>query len=279
MFGFEVFDFDTVAFLIKTYAVILSVVGVVASTRKLRHLWRTRHLRQIWGIKDGDAVTIVCSELEDPAKLQYYEPREFIYSRKYGDVDAYFEVVITLLRLYPAIRLRIMSAGEVENTRMDLSAHLILIGGPDYNLLASRVLEWGSTQFVYRSPYVACRSTQYPDEIVVCDVVSGKEYCHQVATRDFGYFERIVNRNNLDSHVILVGGCHTIGVTGAVKAFSMAESEQGEISLGVVRNAALVAKKIGKSKRFSVLVSVEQIGQTIITPIVEDGDVTIRSDR
>jgi len=261
---------------IEVYAAALTLVGGVLYSRRLRYNWRTRHLRKVWGFKDGATVIVVCSELENPEERQRVEPREFIYNLKYGDVDAYFEAVTTLLRLYPRINLRIMSAGEAENTRLDLASHLVVIGGPDYNTLAERILVWNLTQFDYRSPYVETRSQQHPDEIVIYDKLNEKEYCYPTDSRDFGYFERIVNPHNPDSKVVIIGGCHTIGVTGAVKAFSMAGNEEGEIPQGVLRNAALVAKRIGKSTKFSVLVDVERIGQTISTPVVSDMSITVR---
>jgi hypothetical protein len=94
--------------------------------------------------------------------------------------------------------------------------------------------------------------------------------------RDYGYFERIPNPQNPKSRVILLGGCHTIGVAGAVKAFSMAESEDGEIPSPVLANAALVARKVGNAERFSVLVEVERIGQTITVPLVREDRITVR---
>lgn len=264
-----------VAVLVNAYALVVSVVGVVLSTRKLRRLWRTRHLRRVWGIKNGDRVIVVCSELDDPESRQQVEPREFIYSLKYGDVDAYIEVLVTLLRLYPSLKLRVMSAGEAETTRLDLGRHLIVIGGPDYNTLAERALSWGKTQFTYRSPYVSVQATQHPEEIALYDTVNDMEYYHQTDSRDFGYFERIPNPHNPKSRVIMIGGCHTIGVVGAVKAFSMAESDDGKIPAMVLKNAALVAKSIKKADRFSVLVEVERIGQTISVPQIEQCDLTI----
>ncbi len=272
------FNLDSVGFWVSVYALVVSLVGVCLSTNKLRHFWRTRHLQKVWGIKNGESVIIVCSELEEPEIRQWVEPREFIYSLKYGDVDAYFEVVNTLLRLYPAIKLRIMSAGEATSTRWDLARHVILIGGPDYNTLTADVLDRNETRFDYRSPDVATQSSENPDEIVLYDKLKGKEYCHTDNTHDFGYFERIVNPHNPDRRIILIGGCHTIGVTGAVKAFSMAESEEGEIAHHVLRNAALVAKRVGKGKTFSVLVSVERVGQSISVPVVTDDDITVGVD-
>ena len=196
---------------------------------------------------------------------------------KYGDVDAYFEVIVTLLRLYPNIRLRILSAGEVEKTRIDFARHLILIGGPDYNSVTGRILGKRITQFYYRSPYVEERSIEHPEEIVIYDKASDKEYCELSDEKDFGYFEKIKNPNDPDKQVILIGGCHTIGVTGAAKAFSMAESEHGEIPKVVLKNAKTVAKKLSKHSEFSVLLSAERIGQTINTPLVDVDKIAVKN--
>lgn len=268
---------DSIGPWINIYALIVSIIGVLLSTKRLGRLWKTRHLRKVWGIKNGDYVIVVCSELDEPDERQKAEPREFIYSLKYGDVDAYFEVVITLLRLFPKIKLRIISSGEAENTRVDLARHLILIGGPDYNTITKRILKKQTTQFLYRSPYVQEQSAKFPDEIVLYDSVNNRELCELTDEKDYGYFERIKNPNNPEKMIILIGGCHTIGVTGAAKAFSMAESEQGEIPKIVLRNANKVAKKISSKSEFSVLVSAERVGQTINMPIVEQRNITVRS--
>ncbi|MBI4683912.1 MAG: hypothetical protein HY755_01810 [Nitrospirae bacterium] len=266
---------ENIHLLLVAAAVIFIIVEVISKAKKIARFWRTRHLRKVWGIKNRDYVIVVCSELDNPEERQNVEPREFIYNLKYGDVDAYFEVVITLLRLYPNIKLRVLSAGEAENTRIDLTRHLILIGGPDYNSITETILEKGITQFDYRSPYVKEKSTKNPEEIVVYDKLNDKEYCELTDKKDFGYFEKIRNPNNPEKQILLIGGCHTLGVTGAVKAFSMAESEQGEIPTIVLKNAKAVAKKIPKGSDFSVLISAERMGQTINVPVVDVNKITI----
>ena len=278
---------NSVATWINFYAAITTLLTALLSAKKLLHWWRTRHLQKVWGIKDGDSVIVVCSELDNPKKRQLVEPpREFIYSLKYGDVDAYFEVVTTLLRLYPAIKLRIMSAGEATATRVDFARHLILIGGPDYNALTEQILSRDVTQFNYRSPYGDTPSEENPEEIVLYDKLNQKEYCFPtenagdgVNDQDYGYFERVANPNNPERSIVLIGGCHTIGVTGAVKAFSMAESEEGEIQGQVLTNASLVAGQVGKAQTFAVVVSVDRVlGQTISTPVVKRADIKVRPD-
>ena len=186
--------------------------------------------------------------------------------------EAPVEVLLTLARLFPKTRARVMSAGELDNTRVDLGAHLVVIGGPDYNPMAKRVLGWDRTQFEYRSVDMSEMSQEYPDEIVLHDKIGDKEYCHTDTNHDYGYFERFPNRNKSNRQVVVIGGCHTIGVTGSAKAFSAVWSEESDMTT-VLDNAALVAKIVKKSRRFSVLVNVERVGQTVIVPVVERENV------
>ena len=231
----------------------------------------------MWGFRNGDSVVVVCSELDDPAARQFVEPREFIYSLKYGDLDAYVEVLLTLARLFPAVRTKVMSAGELNAARVDLGAHLVVIGGPDYNPVAARVLEWDRTQFEYRSPDMPTASENHPNEIVLHDKIADVEYCYVRDDQDYGYFERFPNPHNPKRQVVVIGGCHTIGVAGAAKAFSAAESEENDVTT-VLGNATLVSKKVKKERRFAVLVKVERVGQTVSVPVVSAEDVTIRAN-
>lgn len=261
------------------WAVLFTVIEIISATRKLPGIWKTRHLRKVWGIRNGDHVIVVCSELDNAIQRQQVEPREFIYSFKYGDVDAYFEVMVTLLRLFPRIKLRLFSAGEAENVRIDTMSHLVLIGGPDYNSITGRILKEGITRYDYKSPDTDEKPIIYPEEIVIHDTIKGTYFCELNDEKDYGYFERIKNPNNPRTNIILFGGCHTIGVTGAVKAFSMAESERGETPRVVLRNAKTAAKKISSKESFSILFRVTRIGQTINTPLVKASEVNLIIDK
>ena len=256
---------------------VMSLAGAAQKFPRLHRSWKTRHLRKVWGFRDRDSITVVCSELDDPPTRQLVEPREFIYSLKYGDLDAYVEVALTLARLFPAARVRGMSAGEFQAAPVDLAANLVVIGGPDYNPVAERVLKWDKTQFEYRSKDMDEASANYPDEIVLHDKKSDTEYCYVHGDRDYGYFERFPNRHNPKRQVVVIGGCHTIGVAGAAKAFSAAENEESDVST-VLGNAALVRKKVGKGRRFAVLVDVERVGQTISVPIVQSDNISVPTE-
>lgn len=252
----------------KVYTLILTIIGTFKSSGKLLLLWNTRHVRKIWGIKDGENVTIICSELDEPEQRQNVEPNEFIYNLKYGDLDAYFEVVTTLLKLYPKIKLKIISSGEAENTKFDMAQTIILIGGPDYNAITEKILEKNITQIKYRSPYSKEKSRDFPNEIVLHNTSNQMEYFELDEFKDFGYFEKLKNPYDPSKNIILIGGCHTIGVTAAVKAFSLAPSEHGEIPKVVLKNASSVAKRISKQDEFVLLMKAERISQSISTPII-----------
>lgn len=266
------------SFWINVYTIILSIIGAIKLSQRQILLWNTRKLRKIWGIKDKDNVIVICSELDEPIKRQNVEPREFIYNLKYGDVDAYFEVIVTLLRLYPKLKLRVLSSGEAETTTFDMSQCIILVGGPDYNVIASKILNNHLTQMNYRSPYVAEQSKLNPNEIVIYHKGSDVEYCELDEMKDFGYFERINNPYNPKKNIIFLGGCHTIGVTAAVKSFSLSKSEHGEIPNVVLKNSKKVAKRIKKNSEFAVVVKAERVGQSINTPIVKDDLIFVRNN-
>ncbi len=254
----------------------MSVIGAIKLTQRQILLWNTRDLRKIWGIKDKDKVIVICSELDEPVARQNVELREFIYNLKYGDVDAYFEVIATLLRLYPKLKLRILSAGEAETTTFDMAQHIILIGGPDYNEIAGKYINTEYTQIDYLSRTPENKSKLNETEIVIRNKSSGQEFFDDDEMRDYGYFERINNPHNPQAHIILVGGCHTIGVTAAVKSFSLSKSEYGEIPQVVIDNSKRVAKKINKKSEFAIIVKAQRVGQTINTPIVNDSLVFIK---
>lgn len=264
--------FDYLHLLLVLVAVLLGVLHVIHNFKKYIRNWKARHIKKVWGIKDGDSVTVICSERDKPEKLQNPEPREFIYNLKYGDIDAYFEVVITLLRLYPNIRLRIMSAGEAARMHFNMKQNLVLIGGPDYNSYTNEILNKGITQYKYLINEIEDSSTQ----VVLYDSRTKRKLCAASYEKDYGYLERIPNPYEPKKNIILIGGCHTIGVTGAVKAFSMAESDEGEIPHVVLENAKKVARCISKKSSFAVCVEVEQVNQTINIPIV-DRDCSVLS--
>ena len=269
-------NINDVKLIIGIYTILLSIISGLASARKLTHIWKTRHLKKVWGISDKDSVVVICSELDNPLERQNVEPREFIYSLKYGDTDAFFEIIITLLRLYPNIKLKAISSGEANSAKLDLASHLIVVGGPDYNEITKQVLNDCDTRFRYRSPCSQEACSSDPTQICLHDNSSRKELFEKQEEKDFGYIERIKNPHDPSKFITLIGGCHTIGVTAIVKAFSMAESEKGEIPSMVLRNAKIIANTIKRNSEYSLYVSAHRIGQTVAVPLVDKANLVIK---
>jgi hypothetical protein len=264
-------EIDLLKLIVYSYALVVSCVEGIKLTRNVIRRSKTRHLRKVWGIKDKEDVILVCSELDNPETEQIVDG-EFIYSRKYGDLDAYIEVVYTLLRLYPNLKLKILSCGEAAKIRLEYEKTIVLIGGPDYNSTTEELLQY--TQFEYRSKDWV-KSIKYPDDIALLHKGTQEEFCGNISKKDFGYFERIKNPHNSKKYVIMIGGCHTIGVTGAIKAFSLVPNEQGEIKNYVLSNAKKVAKKISKKSQFAVVLRAEKANQTIHTPEVKEDSIFV----
>ncbi|RAY13040.1 hypothetical protein DPM19_21280 [Actinomadura craniellae] len=258
----------------------LQIVGIGASVGastvasiSLKKNWRYRALRNVWGFGRRDRVMVVCTELDDPETRQFPEPREFIYSYKYGDLDALFEVVTTLLRLFPALELRVVSYNELDRSQLDLDSHLVLIGGPDYNKVTERILEEADTCFDYLSPYSRQPSRRHPDEIVLLARESGDELFFTTDKRDYGYFETLDNIYAEGKRIVLIGGCHTLGVTGAAKTFSVLNVARQETREIVLRNANRVWRHTRRKKRFAVLVEAHRVGTSISTPQVKTQNI------
>lgn len=271
----SIFSIENIKLFVGIYTITLSVIGGIFAVHKLKRHWRYRYIKKILGIKDKQTVLFVCSELDNPEERQLVEPpREFIYLMKYGDVDAWVETLFSILRIYPNIELRLASAGEISLTRADLCHHIIVIGGPDYNSLVARIFKMDIPRRMdiprirYHSPDGDVSKTS-PNEITLVDSITGKEYCCDNLDEDFGYFERIANPFDDSKNIILIGGCHTVGVTGASKMFSAFSEGRPEVMMLVRTNARKVAKLVGRSRAFSLVCRVDKIGSTISTPTIE----------
>jgi hypothetical protein len=261
---------DNFKFFIDIFTVVLSIAGGSVGISKLIRYKRYRDLQRFWRMNDGDTVLLVCSELDNPIGRQMVEDREFIYSMKYGDVDARIEILFSLIRIYPNINLRILSSGEAQNAKVDLTCHVILIGGPDYNKLTERILTFGRTRFGYRSPYCGVLPKTCPTEIVLHDSVTDKEYCFSNLDDDYRYVEQIRNPFDETKWVTIFGGCHTVGVSGASKLLSAFSEGRTEI-LPVVKNTARrLRSSVRRDQEYSLLCHVNKIGSTVNTPTAAD---------
>lgn len=244
-----------------------AVLAYVQSPREPDH-----YFKGVWSLGEFDDVVVACSELDDPEKLQHPEPWEFIYLSKYGDLDALFEVESTIHELYPNVHVEHKTGSEVLNVRGQdqLSGNLVLVGGPDYNSLtqvfekfspveylpaneenniAVRIKNTGETLMPHREP-----ETSLGSERVV----------------DFGFFVNRRNPYNPDKRLVMLGGSHTYGVYGAIKAFSY--SRRGK-DLVAHRNCRDIVDRFGPGAEFFALFDVHGAGSSVPTPKLDPSRV------
>jgi hypothetical protein len=274
---------DTTSVIITIISILITVVSIflviydkTGSINEIRERWKLRHLRKIFNFKNGEKVIVVCSELpvEDGGQ-QILEKREYIYYRKYGDLDALFECLLSMIKNFPKVNFEIRTSSE---NITNLDAHIIVIGGPDYNMQAKNIIKDrdSSTRFDY---------SEIDDEIVIIDRNDKNKTPYYFPTKseceaedeDYGYIEKIPNPNLecKSKSIFLFGGCHTIGVTGAVKYFSVFSNGTFNISKIVLNRARSIVKdkSIDKNK-FALLFRVKRIGTNIDIPRLVKDDKT-----
>src|SRR5439155_27087065 len=96
----------------------------------------------LWQFPRNQDVTIVCSELPDHLQnaLPYTEPDspDHVEMYRYADLDALVELYGYIRAVNPTSNVNIRTASELEMD--DYTAHLVLLGGVDWNKVTADVL-------------------------------------------------------------------------------------------------------------------------------------------
>lgn len=221
------------------------------------------YFRALWGFGEFDDVLVVCSELDEPDKLQHPEPNEYLYLGKYGDVDALLEVLVTLHRLYPHAKVKFRSAGEAKAIRENFSDNIVLVGGPDYNEIADVFSEHCFFDYL---------TGEKEEDISLQHKSSGLTYTPKIppaapgdSIMDYGFFLKRRNPYNAAKRLIMIGGAHTYGVFGAIKAFSYWDPAKGV----AYANCKKVVDTLGSDPNFCVMFEVKGVRTTVPPPAVD----------
>lgn len=235
--------------------------GLYIVVRHIRNR-KLRKIRSVLGIAEKEPIVVVCSELANPKERQLVEDREFIYHMKYGDLDALIVVMLSMMKLFPKNDLRLMSSGELVEASVDMDAHIIVIGGPDYNKVADHYIQFDNTVLCYDI---------VENEIAVKIRDTEKTLYYTNEFYDYGYIERFPNPSNQEKAVIMLGGCHTLGVTAAAKLLSAFESGTSEVSKKSLKAASKIFDRFGrKSDRMAFIVEGRRVGGSIAQPTEND---------
>jgi hypothetical protein len=245
--------------------------GLLAAWRTLPRAFRFRLVTRFFKFPRTGRVIVVCSELDDPANRQWVEGSEFIYLMKYGDMDALFEICMLLREVYPNLRLEIMSSREALDTQMDFNGDFIVIGGPDYNEFAKRIIDSNKSIVRYDVPDWDDDSSCNED-IKLFDTHT-KQYwsCAGDKNKDYGYLEVMEYPFHEGSKVFLFGGCHTLGVTGAARLFKLKNGSAQGLNTMAKANLRKLIELQKKNKHFGAIFPVHLIGSTVGIPVLRDG--------
>jgi hypothetical protein len=257
--------FPTIQNSVNIATVVFGLFGIVQAVAKFPRYWRYRRIRRLLRLRRGRRTVVVCSELDQPEKRQWVEPHEFIYMLKYGDIDALFEIVTTVRTVYPEIRLEVLSAQEAAHGNIDYDCDIIVVGGPDYNVVAERIIEEGKGLVTYSYEQEESAPAKGDDPPIVLCAEGCQPWKGQNRNEDFGYIEVMENPFCHRGRLIMFGGCHTIGVTAAVRVLQLRRDGAG-LTNQAKKNLRILNRHARFRSRYGAIFRGTLVGATIPSP-------------
>ncbi len=185
-----------------------------------------------WYFPDGAPVTIVCAELPDEmlADLKYANPRhpDFIKLYRYADLDSLFELYGHVRATNPATQVNLRAAHELTND--DYTTHLVVLGGIDWNILTSSVLDrlklpvrqvtdWEAGKVPYFEVTENEKPIQFEPRLERSADLDGAPEESELR-EDVALFTRAVNPYDQELTVTVCNGMYGNGTYGAVRALT-----------------------------------------------------------
>jgi transcriptional regulator with XRE-family HTH domain len=217
-----------------------------------------------WAFPDGAPVTIVCGTLPPDLRVAhaYSDPDspDFVELYSYADLDALFELHGHIRAANPNsdVRFHHVSYRAFELDPDDLTTHLVLLGGVDWNVLIGEVLD---------ALGVPVRQSTRPD---VSDMglfeVDGQEFRptlrdaggSRLLVEDVAHFVRGPNPWNRLRTVTICNGNYGRGTYGAVRALTDIRFRD--------RNTRHVRATFAADQPYSILSRVKVVRGEVITP-------------
>jgi len=215
-----------------------------------------------WHFKSDDQIIIVCAEL--PEEMQNEMPfsarsdpdRSQMW--RFADLDSLFELHGHIRAVNPDSEVQYRSAGRMR--RDDSTAHLVLLGGVDWNK---------ATMDTMRLTGVPIRQHSNDDDPQrgFFEVVDEKQSfaptfedrgTERVIVQDVGHFLRAPNPLNRAATVSVCNGMYGTGVFGSVRTLTDKVFRD--------RNADYLSGTFGGSDTFSLLFRVHIVNGVVVTP-------------
>lgn len=220
-------------------------------------------LRGPWHFGDGNQVSIVCAEI--PAELRNADaspthptlPYGELYS--YGAIDALFELHGHVRAANPHSDVRVFTFKDLESD--DLAAHLVIIGGPDWNDLARRV-----PQLVSDFPVRQVSDGTDPRHAYF-EVPTGEDVAKHGPVLsdadeliwDVGLFLRAPNPANRKRTLTVCTGMYSLGTLAVVRSLTDTKFRD--------RNADYLAERFAGNNAYSIVMRILVLnGREAVTP-------------
>ncbi|BFU45793.1 helix-turn-helix domain-containing protein [Krasilnikovia sp. MM14-A1004] len=213
----------------------------------------------------GQAITIVSSELSGPARqrLPYSDPidPDFVKAYQYADLDSLIELYGYVKGANPANPVHIGVPSKL--TLEHRNAHLIVLGGIDYNPVTADILK-----DLIEVP-VAQRERATDADAGAFTVRTGthrREFRpqiveragHRVLKEDVALFLRTPNPYNRERTATLCNGMFSRGTFGVVRALTDSFIQN--------RNNEFLAERFQEHETYSILCRVKVVAHEIVVP-------------
>src|SRR5215813_7916393 len=219
----------------------------------------------LYRFKPGEAITIVCAQLpqEMLQEMRYADPLDpdFIELYRYSDLDSLLELFGHLRASNPSSLVEFRAAHELRPD--EYTAHLVALGGVDWNRATSSVLdrlqlpvrqvgEWNTPGGAY------FEVTDEDDHKVIhrpqLDELAGRE----ILREDVALFAWAVNPFNRKRFVTICNGMYGRGTLGAVRALTDERFRD--------RNMEYIHARFANSEAFCILTRVTVENGLTLTP-------------
>ncbi|HEX4705551.1 MAG TPA: helix-turn-helix transcriptional regulator [Pseudonocardiaceae bacterium] len=218
----------------------------------------------LWHFPFDQDITIVCAPLPPDIQtdMPYTDPNDPDYVRlnRYADVDALIEVYGYIRALNPHNNVKYRTSDELRPH--DYTAHLVLIGGVDWNDTTRDVflrvqIPVSQSARKYDNDFGAFTVREGGDEVLYEPTLLSNGENH-VLVEDIAHFYRGPNPYNQKRTVTFLNGLFSRGTLGAVRALTDTRFRD--------RNEAYVRERFAGSDTFSVLSRVPVVHGRVVTP-------------
>jgi len=218
-----------------------------------------------WYFPDQKPVTIVCARLPKSLrdKMPYADPQDPDYVRAYtyADLDALIELHGHVRAVNPASQVHIRTADALEED--DYTAHLILLGGVDWNPVLRDILrrvpmpvqQHGRTDGATYEGYFEAGEGRQRKEFAATLMTEGSR---RTLIEDVAHFFRGSNPYNTKRALTVCNGLFGRGTYGAVRALTDARFRD--------RNEVYLRKRFPGQQSYSVLARVLIVNGEALTP-------------